>query len=98
MKWGGKLIGGTLGMLALGPIGAAIGVLVGHQFDSGASASNLLGGAMFGGSDPTQANLLFFPTTFRVMGHIAKADGRVSEQELSLIHISEPTRQAEISY
>ena len=28
-------------------------------------------------------NALFFPTTFRVMGHIAKADGRVSEQEIA---------------
>src|SRR5665213_346551 len=105
MKWGGKLIGGTLGMLALGPIGAAIGVLVGHQFDSGASASNLLGGAMFGGSDPTQANLLFFPTTFRVMGHIAKADGRVSEQEIAsaraimhALHLRDAQMQAAMGY
>ncbi|HUA88753.1 MAG TPA: co-chaperone DjlA [Steroidobacteraceae bacterium] len=84
MNWGGKLIGGTLGMLALGPIGAAIGVFIGHQFDSGAAQSNLLGGGLFGtGTDPRQVNQLFFPTTFRIMGHIAKADGRVSEQEVA---------------
>ena len=33
MKWIGKVAGGLLGAVALGPIGAAIGVLLGHQFD-----------------------------------------------------------------
>src|SRR2546430_5011506 len=33
MKWIGKLTGGLLGAVALGPIGAALGVLLGHQFD-----------------------------------------------------------------
>jgi DnaJ like chaperone protein len=84
MNWGGKVIGGTLGMLALGPIGAAIGFFIGHQFDSGAAQSNLMGRGLFGaGADPRLVNQLFFPTTFRVMGHIAKADGRVSEQEIA---------------
>ncbi len=90
MNWGGKLIGGTLGMLALGPIGAAIGVFIGHQFDAGGTASNLLGGTVFGANpDPREVNLLFFPTTFRVMGHIAKADGRVSEQEIASARVSD---------
>ncbi len=70
-------------MLAGGPIGAAIGLFIGHQFDSGAAQSNLLGGGLFGaGADPRLVNQLFFPTCFRIMGHIAKADGRVSEQEI----------------
>ena len=34
-------------------------------------------------SRPQMVNALFFRTTFRVMGHIAKADGRVSEQEIA---------------
>src|SRR5205807_1915060 len=33
MKWIGKLTGGLLGAVALGPMGAALGVLLGHQFD-----------------------------------------------------------------
>ena len=33
MKWIGKVTGGLLGGLVLGPIGAAFGVLLGHQFD-----------------------------------------------------------------
>jgi len=84
MNWHGKLIGGALGLLALGPVGAAIGVVLGHQFDSGAAQAGFAGARLFGaGPDPQLVNQLFFPTTFRVMGHIAKADGRVSEQEIA---------------
>jgi DnaJ like chaperone protein len=79
MNWGGKLVGGTLGMLAFGPLGAAVGAFIGHQFDSGQVGAKLLGGP----PDPTLVNELFFPGTFRVMGHIAKADGHVSEQEIA---------------
>ena len=39
MKWIGKVVGGLLGALALGPIGAALGVLLGHQFDEERSAA-----------------------------------------------------------
>ena len=35
---------------------------------------------------------LFFPTSFRVMGHIAKADGRVSEQEIAAARADAGTR------
>jgi DnaJ like chaperone protein len=82
MNWGGKIIGATLGALALGPFGAALGAFIGHQFDTGAARGTIFG---FGGAgpNPTLVNELFFPTTFRVMGHIAKADGRVSEQEIA---------------
>ena len=79
MSWAGKLIGGVIGLAAMGPLGALLGALIGHQFDSGGGVGTLLGG----GADPAQVNALFFPTTFRVMGHIAKADGRVSEQEIA---------------
>jgi DnaJ like chaperone protein len=79
MNWTGKIIGGTLGFVALGPWGAVLGACVGHQFDRGAGIGGLLGR----GADPGAVNALFFPTTFRVMGNIAKADGRVSEQEIA---------------
>jgi DnaJ like chaperone protein len=69
MQWTGKLIGGALGM-ALGPIGAALGVAVGHQYDLLTERKARPG--------PEQ----FFLSTFRVMGHVAKADGRVSEREI----------------
>jgi DnaJ like chaperone protein len=77
-KWIGKLAGGVLGGLALGPLGVALGVLLGHQFDEQAEAL----------PPPSPAELeaigeRFFRATFRVMGYLAKADGRVSELEIS---------------
>jgi DnaJ like chaperone protein len=33
MEWGGKLVGGAVGLLVAGPVGAALGVLAGHLVD-----------------------------------------------------------------
>ena len=106
MNWAGKIIGGVLGLAALGPFGAVLGALIGHQFDSGAGFGTLLGtGGFAGRADPAQVNALFFPTTFRVMGHIAKADGRVSEQEIAsaravmrALHLNEAQMLSAMSY
>ena len=78
-QWTGKVVGGILGLLTpLGPVGAAIGVLIGHQFDKDKDEERLAAPAL----DPATFGELFFRTTFQVMGHIAKADGRVSEREI----------------
>jgi len=71
MQWSGKLIGGALG-LALGPWGAALGVALGHQYDMNVARQR---------ARPTGEQ--FFLSTFRLMGHVAKADGRVSEREIA---------------
>jgi DnaJ like chaperone protein len=76
----GKLTGGLLGALALGPIGAALGVLLGHQFDEHSDATQ---GRLTGAEDVAAIGVRFFRGTFRVMGYLAKADGRVSELEIS---------------
>ena len=85
MAWWGKLIGGTLGFMMGGPLGALLGSSIGHQFDSGRGRA---GGFDLGGQERTQA--AFFTATFSVMGHLAKADGQVSEHEIqaarSLMH------------
>jgi DnaJ like chaperone protein len=84
MQWIGKAVGGVIGLMAGGPVGAAIGVVVGHQFDSN-SGPGVTGRPGVGGAAGTSATLIgerFFRTTFQVMGHVAKADGRVSEQEI----------------
>ncbi len=70
MQWTGKLIGGALGML-LGPWGAAAGFALGHQFDATTARRQ---------ARPVGEQ--FFLSTFRVMGHVAKADGRVTEREI----------------
>jgi DnaJ like chaperone protein len=79
MKWIGKLTGGIIG-LAFGPIGVAVGVLLGHQFDQ-AQGEDEEPGATPG--DVAAISERFFRATFRVMGYVAKADGHVSEQEIA---------------
>jgi DnaJ like chaperone protein len=79
MKWIGKLVGGILGMLTLGPVGAALGVLLGHQFDEHSGEEPGVDGVP---GDVAAIGERFFRATFRVMGCLAKADGRVSEQEI----------------
>jgi len=71
--------------MAGGPVGAAIGALVGHQFDNAVDEGDRLAGpaGASGGATPMQTAERFFLSTFRVMGHLAKADGRVTEQEIA---------------
>jgi len=79
MKWIGKVAGGLLGGLALGPVGVVLGVLLGHQFDEQNAAAPELSSP----EDLAEIGARFFRATFRVMGYLAKADGRVSELEIS---------------
>ena len=77
MVWYGKVLGALIGaILGRGWIGAVIGFLIGHQFDRRAEAGRI------GAADPQVLRAAFFRVTFQVMGHVAKADGRVSEQEI----------------
>lgn len=76
MQWVGKAVGGILGFAAAGPLGSVLGLIVGHQFDQ---PRMRLGGPE---APSGEAALLFFQTTFEIMGRIAKADGRVSEEEI----------------
>ncbi len=77
MIWG-KLLGATFGFMLGGPLGALIGAYFGHSFDRGASQGS------FGFTDPATVQDQFFQSLFQVMGHIAKADGQVSEQEIQV--------------
>jgi DnaJ like chaperone protein len=72
MQWTGKILGGAIGAF-FGPIGIAVGAILGHQYDHQMAAGN--SGAAVGQQ--------FFRTTFEIMGHVAKADGRVSEREIA---------------
>lgn len=78
MSWYGKVGGGVLGLIVGGPIGAAVGAFIGHQFDRGLELGTA-DGVRVGHAERQQ---VFFEATFRVMGALAKADGRVSEQEI----------------
>lgn len=70
-----------------GPLGAIFGASIGHQFDIGAIAIENQGGFRPGGFNPGdqhRVQMAFFTATFSVMGYIAKADGRVTPEEISL--------------
>ncbi len=80
MSWWGKVIGGAFGYMVGGPLGAILGAALGHNFDQGVE-----------GYDPKRTGYqarqqriqtAFFTATFSVMGHICKADGRVSKDEI----------------
>ena len=74
----GKIIAGLLGFLVAGPIGLVIGLFVGHSFDKGL-AGNLVA---LSPARAAEIREVFFKTSFSLMGHLAKADGRVSEEEI----------------
>ncbi len=82
MAWWGKVVGGTFGFLIGGPIGAMLGASLGHRIDRGFSRSDQRQRYFLGDQERTQA--AFFTATFAVMGHISKADGKVSADEISL--------------
>lgn len=83
MSWWGKLLGGAFGYVLGGPLGALLGAVLGHKFDKGLEPR----GAGVEPSSPgaqERMQTAFFTATFSVMGHLAKADGRVSEQEIAM--------------
>ena len=57
--------------------GAVVGALIGLLFDQSVGL-----GFSFPGSPAASVSEVFFRTTFEVMGHVAKSDGRVSEAEI----------------
>jgi len=83
MSWWGKLIGGTVGFILGGPLGALLGAAMGHSFDAQTMGTERLSHSGLGGSERIQT--AFFTTTFSVMGHLAKADGTISRDEIATV-------------
>ena len=79
MYWG-KIIGTLAGLATLKPVLAVLGLVLGHQFDRGfsnryqdfRSRTGRVGAVSDG----------FVRALFQTMGHLAKLDGRVSEDEI----------------
>lgn len=82
MNWWGKVVGGTFGYMLAGPLGAMLGMALGHQFDHG--FEGIVAEDNVSAADMERIQAAFFTATFSVMGHLAKADGRVSEDEIEL--------------
>ncbi|HYE36708.1 co-chaperone DjlA [Methylocaldum sp.] len=81
MTWLGKVVGGTFGFFMGGPLFAVLGAALGHQFDRSVGNVGLLQADLAPGAR-NRVQMAFFTATFSVMGHVAKADGRVSEAEI----------------
>lgn len=79
MSWWGKVIGGTFGFMLGGPLGAALGAALGHNFDRGMGQI-----ALSGPAEVEKIQSAFFTAVFTVMGRVAKADGKVSRDEIAM--------------
>jgi DnaJ like chaperone protein len=73
--WWGKIIGGVIGLFRGGLTGAVLGALLGHFVD------RFLAGII--GVGATQK--AFFDALFATLGHLAKADGRVTASEIRMV-------------
>jgi DnaJ like chaperone protein len=80
MFWKGKLFGALIGYWLGRWPGLVLGLLLGHLYDKWQEAKTVTG-AQADLHAPMQQ--VFFRTTFSVMGHLAKADGQVSEAEIA---------------
>ena len=72
--WWGKIIGGVIGLFRGGLLGALVGALLGHLVD------RFLAGII--GVGATQK--AFYDALFASLGHLSKADGRVTETEIRM--------------
>jgi len=93
--WWGKLIGGIIGLMRGGLVGAVLGVFLGHMVDRFLSG---LGGAH-------RTRDAFFGAMFSTLGHINKADGRVTKAEIAAaeqlmrrLQLTEEERQRAIRF
>ncbi len=77
----GKVAGAGIGYFFAGPFGALIGVALGHQlFDR--PPREFFGVPL---SEREVKNSVFFVAAFAMLGKLAKADGRVSDEEFDAI-------------
>lgn len=79
MYWG-KIIGTLIGLVTLKPVLVLVGLIAGHQFDRGFAARYRLFERQ--GSDIPRVSDAYVRALFQSMGHLAKVDGRVAEDEI----------------
>ncbi|MGD9020019.1 MAG: co-chaperone DjlA [Desulfuromonadales bacterium] len=83
MSWFGKIMGGSVGFMFGGPIGALVGASLGHALIDDRTRSGLAESGRLTGQEQRQA--VFFTATFAMLGKMAKADGRVCQNEISVV-------------
>ncbi|XTZ37738.1 co-chaperone DjlA [Salmonella enterica] len=79
MQYWGKVVGVILALFMGGGFwGAVLGLIIGHMFDKARSRKM----AWF--ANQRERQVLFFATTFEVMGHLTKSKGRVTEADIQM--------------
>jgi len=85
MSWFGKILGGGVGFMLGGPLGALVGATLGHALlDERVRIAAGERGPLTG---VEQRQAVFFTAVFAMLGKIAKADGRVCEQEIAAVRV-----------
>ena len=79
MYWG-KIIGTVAGLATLKPWFAVLGLFLGHQFDRG--FADRYRSFEKQGADIGRVSDDFVRALFQTMGHLAKIDGRVTQEEI----------------
>ncbi len=87
MSWLGKMIGGTIGFALGGPIGAVAGAAFGHTFVDKKEQVYLSShpGTRESLSSNEEAQLVFFTAAFSMLAKISKADGTITQKEISTV-------------
>lgn len=83
MSWLGKIVGGTIGLALGGPLGAIAGAAFGHFFDKANQVYLDRGGPAL--SPVEGAQMTFFVATFSMLAKLARADGRITPEEIATI-------------
>lgn len=81
MQVWGKVLGAIFGFMFGGMFGALLGLVLGHSFDTGL---NSFDNVHLGSYKTAQIQSEFFKATFSIMGHLARADGVVTQQEINM--------------
>ncbi len=82
--WWGKLLCAFLGYLVAGPVGAFFGVFIGNFFDRGLAEHFTNPFWPYHAEQRHGVKKIFLEATFSILGHISKADGHVSLQEINM--------------
>ena len=83
MSFIGKMIGGTIGFALGGPLGAVVGAVLGSGFDKKEKRHFAQNTTSFGQKESD--NIIFFTAAFSMLAKIAKADGKITSEEINEI-------------
>lgn len=90
MPFWGKVVGALAGLATGKPALALLGIILGHQFDRGFAERFARSGSGDAAGKQLHVPEYFTRALFQIMGFVAKADGRVSQDEIraarSLMH------------